>query len=246
MSKYAGETLRASHFEFEHRFLVIAAIVVVGFAMSAVDAQSVAMRLATWIAPAASMSDAIAKRVLHVTYAAGAALTIVAALIRTWATAYLRPEVVHDTRLHSERLVADGPFRHVRNPLYLGVLVLFIGMAPILSVPGAVWTLGALAVFLRRLIAGEEHELLAQVGDSFRRYRDAVPMLIPALRARLPASGAHPQWRRALLGELFVWIFALAFVLLAVTLDARWTRYLCVAGVVSYPITQRRLRKPPS
>jgi protein-S-isoprenylcysteine O-methyltransferase Ste14 len=238
--------LRASRFEFEHRFLIIAAIVVAGFAMQAIDEKSIASRIVEWLAPGAAITDATAQHILHITYTAGAAIILVAAGLRTWATAYLRAEVVHDTRLHSERLVADGPFRRVRNPLYLGVLLLFVGMAPILSLAGTVWILAVLAIFLRRLIAGEEHELLAQVGDSFQRYLDAVPMIIPALSPRLPPSGARPQWRRALLGELFVWIFALAFVLLAVTLELRWTRYLCLAGVVSYPIMQRRLRSSAS
>ena len=34
--------------------------------------------------------------------------------------------VVHDPRVHDSRLVADGPYRYLRNPLYLGdVLVAF-------------------------------------------------------------------------------------------------------------------------
>lgn len=40
-----------------------------------------------------------------------------AAEIRTWATAYLGSEIVFDLNLHTNRLVADGPYRYVGNPL---------------------------------------------------------------------------------------------------------------------------------
>ena len=61
-------------------------------------------------------------------FASGAALVFVAALLRTWATAYLRTEIVHDAPQHAEALVADGPYRYVRNPLYLANLPLIAGV----------------------------------------------------------------------------------------------------------------------
>jgi len=44
------------------------------------------------------------------------------------AEAYLHSSVVHDSQLHSDRLVADGPYRRVRNPLYLGNILLAFGL----------------------------------------------------------------------------------------------------------------------
>src|SRR5262250_2812371 len=49
----------------------------------------------------------------------GAALLGVAAMLRTWASAYLHAEVVYASEVKTEALVADGPYRRVRNPLYL-------------------------------------------------------------------------------------------------------------------------------
>jgi protein-S-isoprenylcysteine O-methyltransferase Ste14 len=64
---------------------------------------------------------------LRLMFGGGALLVFLAALLRTWATAYLRTEVVHDMSQHSEALVADGPYRYMRNPLYLANLPLIAG-----------------------------------------------------------------------------------------------------------------------
>jgi hypothetical protein len=38
------------------------------------------------------------------------------------------PSCRHDTALHSDKLVADGPYRHLRNPLYAGVFLINGGL----------------------------------------------------------------------------------------------------------------------
>ena len=35
---------------------------------------------------------------------------------------------MRDSRVHTERLLADGPYRYVRNPLYLGNIFMAIGI----------------------------------------------------------------------------------------------------------------------
>jgi protein-S-isoprenylcysteine O-methyltransferase Ste14 len=47
----------------------------------------------------------------------GAFLMVCAAFFRTWGTAYLQANVMRDSRVHTEKLLADGPYRRVRNPL---------------------------------------------------------------------------------------------------------------------------------
>jgi protein-S-isoprenylcysteine O-methyltransferase Ste14 len=87
-------------------------------------------------------------------------LVTAGAWIRTWGGAYLRSEVVHDSAVHTERLVADGPYRHLRNPLYLGNMFLAVGMSQCWPVEpgGVVLILGNLLIVLR-LIGREEAAL---------------------------------------------------------------------------------------
>ena len=100
--------MRASRFEFEQRFFIIGAIFAVGFSFYNFDPVSVFVALQRWLAPGVRHGAAFDfQRAL---IALGAMLVFAAAMLRTWSTAYLRTEVVHDTSQHSEALVADGPF----------------------------------------------------------------------------------------------------------------------------------------
>jgi len=91
-------------------------------------------------------------------------------LIRAWGAAYLRAEVVQDSRVRSERLVADGPFRYSRNPLYLGLLIGVFGAGPLFSRTGWVVQMSLALVFCYRLIRREEAELYLVQGDKFVTY----------------------------------------------------------------------------
>ena len=73
-------------------------------------------------------------------------------------------------------------------------------------------------IFMIRLIRHEEASLLQSQGESYRRYFEAVPRLWPSFRARVPASGARPNWGDGFLGELFFWIFAAGMAVFTVTL----------------------------
>jgi Isoprenylcysteine carboxyl methyltransferase (ICMT) family len=123
--------------------------------------------------------------------------------------------------VRTERLVADGPYRHVRNPLYLGTVLIGCAMAPLTSRTGSVVLVVSLILFSLRLIGREEAELRAAQGESYEGFLNTVPKLLPSLRARVPASGAKPQLGQALLGEGFIMAFALGVILFAFTLNQK-------------------------
>jgi hypothetical protein len=99
-------------------------------------------------------------------------------------------------------VMADGPYRHVRNPLYIGTWLMIAAISILMPPTGALVTLLLLSFFLLRLILGEEAFLAGQLGESYADYRNAVPRLIPSLTPRIPSAGLRPNWGRALLGEL--------------------------------------------
>ncbi len=231
---------RATTFEFRHRFWVIAAVFTAGFFVYAVDPRNVSVALARALAGGGGTAPwALVRAVLL-----GCALLVAAsAALRTWAAAYLRSEVVHDGALHAERLVADGPYRHVRNPLYLGTLLLAVGLAGTASVTGAAVIVVGMTGVVLRLIAREEGELLERHGPSFQRYLDAVPRVIPSLRPRVDPSGEDARWSQALAGELFSWGFAAGSVVFAFTLDLREAGLIWLLGLAVYLVQRLRERR---
>ena len=84
-------------------------------------------------------------------------------------------------------LVAVGPYRHVRNPMITGVVLMLVGEALFFR-SGAIGTWAAAFVVINHLyfILSEEPGLERRFGDGYREYRRSVPRWVPRLR---PWSG---------------------------------------------------------
>src|SRR5450432_4282576 len=126
--------MKATKFEFERRFWFIAGIYFIGFSLSGIDHTHFLAQLRHWLAPT---SDATL--FTRVALLIGTLLVFGAAVLRTWGAAYLKSDIVHDTRQHSEALVADGPFRHSRNPLYFANLPMAAGIGLLASTWGFIF-----------------------------------------------------------------------------------------------------------
>ena len=197
------------------------------------------------VSAAAALAEVLTRRGgnVHATevliFSFGAAATAAAAFLRTWAAAFMRSEVVHDPRVHDTRLVADGPYRYMRNPLYLGTILMTIGIATAASRYGSLVLVLAIVFFHYRLILREERALETTQGESYRGYLERVPRLLPSLRPRVPSGGMRPQWRQAVRGELFMWAFALTFVLFTATGSVRFLTWGCIVATAMVLLMRR-------
>jgi protein-S-isoprenylcysteine O-methyltransferase Ste14 len=86
------------------------------------------------------------------------------------------------------RVVAAGPYRWVRNPIYLAALLVVLGEAWLfLSVPLLVYA-ACIAVLFHLFVTGyEERTLYRRFGDAYLEYRRTVPRWLP----HVPRSGAR-------------------------------------------------------
>jgi protein-S-isoprenylcysteine O-methyltransferase Ste14 len=233
----------ATRFEFEYRFWIITGIYVVAFSIRIFDHVPFLVALRHLIAPSIVRDTPESATFARIVIAIGAVLVFFAVALRTWAAAYLQTAIVHDSSQHSEALVADGPFRYTRNPLYLGNLPLAVGIGVLASRLGFIFLVLANWLFVYRLIFREEEALRQTLGESYRTYLNAVPRFWPSLRPRVAASGNSPRWAQAFAGEAFGWVFGIAELSIAVTLNARLGLVVFLLAFVTYFIPLRLVRK---
>ena len=124
---------------------------------------------------------------------AGALFAAAGASLHFWSAGHLTK---------TAELVTSGPYRYTRNPLYLGRLLIFTGLALAARLPYqahlVVLAVGYLVFFgyyLPRKERVEPARLRREHGAAYGRYFDAVPTLFPALRP-YPETGGR-RWAAA-------------------------------------------------
>ena len=230
--------MKASALEFRLRYLVHGVIYALGFIapwnyllnQGAGSAEFWSGK-ALWLPAALEMERA---RWLSLTGASnlllglGIFFALAGAGLRTWGAAYLGSDVVKDAGMHGTAVVADGPYRHLRNPLYVGTFLHTLALMLLMPESGAVFAIVAIAIEQLRLIGGEEAFLEAKLGAGYLDYKAKVPSVLPSLRPAVPASGTRPAWGMAVLGEAYFWGVAVAFG----SVGMRYNALLVTQGVV--------------
>ncbi len=237
-------TFQSTEFEFHKRFWFILGIFCAGFLAYAFDYTNLSVGLVRVILHHPDENSSRFGHYVTGAFAVGTLLVIVAAGIRSWAESYLHSSIVFDRALRGEQLVADGPFRYVRNPLYLGNLFLAAGIGFLASRVGFLVLCFGMFLFVYRLILREESTLLRSQGERYSRYLAAVPRLLPSLTPRVPSSGAKPDWIDGFTGECFMWISAAAMAVFSVTLNIRYFWLVWGLGFAVY-LLQNLLRRSP-
>jgi protein-S-isoprenylcysteine O-methyltransferase Ste14 len=202
--------------EFKYRVWFFTALFLLAYSCYWIDNANAGQSVANWLAREFPRLTGVTW--LRIVFSAGAALVFSAAAIRTWGTSFLHAAVMHDSKLHTDRLLADGPFRYVRNPLYFGNILMSFGMGTTTSRLGFVVLVIGMTIFSYRLILREESELSESQGEGYRAYCAVVPRLLPSLSPRVPSAGNLPNWLDGFLGELMFWGMGASVAVLAVTL----------------------------
>lgn len=243
--------MKATPFEFRYRLWIRFAIYVLGFwAPWARYGRGAARVTTTWLKLAGGLASTHAMTLQSATVAVTSLaifLAAVGAAFRVWGTAYLGAEVVTSGAMYEQTVVAAGPYRHVRNPLYFGSLVFSLAVAILMPPTGAIFFMLASFAQMSRLILGEEAHLAARQGDSYLAYKTWVPRLFPSMVARVPASPARPRWLQAVATETYVLGTTTCFAVLAWRYNALLlTQALIVCFGVTLVVRALTISRPQS
>jgi protein-S-isoprenylcysteine O-methyltransferase Ste14 len=222
--------MKATAIEFRLRFLIHVLIYTLGFSTPwnywlHLDTVRTWQWLGAWLFRTKMASFNTATIAILI---AGILLATLGALLRTWAAAYLGSGIVKDSALHGDRVMAAGPYRYLRNPLYTGTFLHTLALSLLMLPSGAIFAIVLIGLFQLRLIFAEESFLGEKLGEAYRAYCAKVPRLFPAIRPQVAVSTLRPNWGLGFLGEIYFWGAAISFA----ALGWRYNSMLIIQGVV--------------
>lgn len=213
--------MKSSALEFRLRYWIHAVIFTLGFVAPwnyVFHGEATGPNAHTWGVISAALAKSGVMNIgvaFDLLLALGIVCALAAAMLRTWGSAYLGSDVVGDGRMHTgaglSAIVASGPYRFLRNPLYAGTFLHSLALALLMPLSGAIFTVVAIGVMQVRLILGEEAFLTTKLGAQYQAYKAAVPRIVPSFRSRVASSGMTPRWGQAFVGELYFWGVAISF-----------------------------------
>lgn len=130
--------------------------------------------------------------------ALGAVIALVGEALRLWASGHLEK---------TRTLATGGPYAHTRNPLYLGSVLMALGLAVAAASPWAAAAAAAyLLAFYPSVIREEEAYLREKFGRDYADWAASVPLFLPRLMPGGPRASrflwervrANREWRTAL------------------------------------------------
>lgn len=123
-----------------------------------------------------------------------------------------------DKKVYAENLVTGGLFSHVRNPLYVGNILMLLGVGILAN--SLYYTLIVMPVFLfiyQCIVLAEENFLRGKFGPGFDEYTKKVNRWFPnPVGLGTTLSSMHFKWKRWLIKEYntqFVWLSGIACIL---------------------------------
>jgi protein-S-isoprenylcysteine O-methyltransferase Ste14 len=136
----------------------------------------------------------------------GAAIAVVGLVVRAWASGHIRKE---------KALAVTGPYRHSRNPLYVGNFVLGVGIA---AATNSWWGALAFALYFGLFyppVIFEERERMRRIfPDQYGDFEKSVPLFFPRIKPAPANAECKFRWSqyrrnkeyRALVGTVVTWL----------------------------------------
>jgi protein-S-isoprenylcysteine O-methyltransferase Ste14 len=135
---------------------------------------------------------------------AGLGIVLIGEFIRLWGVAIAGSETRTTGPVGGTFLITKGPFAYVRNPLYVGNILIYCGVGMMAQIYWLVILAFVFFTIQYTMIVSLEEEYLANTfGDDYRRYVKAVPRFLPTLKKYPGGSNIQPDldWIRGIISE---------------------------------------------
>ncbi len=127
----------------------------------------------------------------------GFAVALLGEVIRFWGVSIAGSETRTTGAVGATNLITDGPFGYVRNPLYVGNILMYVGigvmsnaLVPYLTAAMFIW----FVIQYHLIVSREEEHLRSAFGTEYETYCRNVPRFIPRINRY---SGEHSFHREA-------------------------------------------------
>jgi len=124
-----------------------------------------------------------------------------------------------DKKVYAEQLVTTGIFSHCRNPLYVGNILMLLGVGILANSLVYVAIIMPMFLFIyQAIVLAEEHFLRGKFGADFDAYCAKVNRWIPSLKGLgATFSSMEFNWKRWVLKEYttqFIWLAGIALLII--------------------------------
>src|SRR3989339_1200305 len=127
----------------------------------------------------------------------GLLIAVCGELIRLWAVSWAGSETRTTGKVGGTYLVINGPYAHVRNPLYVGNILIYFGLGIMSFALFPYLQIIALAFFVFQyyeIIKEEEGFLREKFGNDFAEYYKNVPRIFPRLTPYRKEGVEQPEY----------------------------------------------------
>jgi protein-S-isoprenylcysteine O-methyltransferase Ste14 len=134
----------------------------------------------------------------------GLVVVLFGEFLRLWGVAIAGSETRTTGPVGGTFLITKGPFAFVRNPLYVGNILIYCGVGVMSQL---LWLAALALVFFTvqytLIVSLEEEYLMKTFGDDYRRYVRAVPRFLPNFKKFPGSTNIQPDldWIRGIVSE---------------------------------------------
>ncbi|MCA2005274.1 MAG: isoprenylcysteine carboxylmethyltransferase family protein [Ignavibacterium sp.] len=129
---------------------------------------------------------------------AGFIIALIGESIRLWGVSWAGSETRTTGKVGGTYLIISGPFAYVRNPLYVGNILIYLGLGIMSYALFPYLQIIALMFFVFQyylIVKAEEEYLFSTFGEQYKKYYQSVPRFFPRFTPHRDDSVEQPPFK---------------------------------------------------